>query len=46
VAARHPELLLSPVVHAVVMAILTGADEPFDLSARRDAHIALICGLL
>ncbi|AYD65656.1 TetR/AcrR family transcriptional regulator [Achromobacter sp. B7] len=46
VAARHPELLLSPVVHAIVMAILASADEPFDLAARRDAHMALICGLL
>ncbi|MGE8567183.1 MAG: TetR family transcriptional regulator [Achromobacter sp.] len=46
VAASHPELLLSPVVHAIVMAMLTGTDETFDVSARRDAHVALICGLL
>lgn len=46
VAARHPELLLSPVVHAIVMAILMDPDERLDLAARRQAHVALICGLL
>ncbi|CAB3888030.1 TetR/AcrR family transcriptional regulator [Achromobacter piechaudii] len=46
VAARHPELLLSPVVHAIVMAILLGPEDGANLAARRDAHVALICGLL
>lgn len=45
-ALRHPWLLLSPVVHAIFMAILFGPDERLNLPERREAHVALICGLL
>ncbi len=46
VAMKHPWLLLSPVVHAIFMAILLGPDERINLPERREAHVALICGLL
>ncbi|AMG44889.1 TetR/AcrR family transcriptional regulator [Achromobacter ruhlandii] len=45
-ALRHPWLLLSPVVHAIFMAILLGPDERLNLPQRREAHVALICDLL
>lgn len=46
VALDHPWLLLSPIVHTIVMAVLLGPDERIDLSERREAHVALICALL
>ncbi|WP_263909526.1 TetR/AcrR family transcriptional regulator [Achromobacter sp. 79A6] len=46
VALRHPWLLLSPVVHAIFMAILLGPDERINLPERREAHVAMICALL
>lgn len=46
-AARdHPWLLLSPIVHVLVMSALLGPGAPVDLSAHRQAHVALICELL
>ena len=45
-ALRHPWLLLSPVVHAIFMAILLGPDERLNLPQRREARVALICDLL
>lgn len=45
-ALRHPWLLLSPVVHAIFMAMLPGPDERLNLPERREAHVAMICQLL
>lgn len=45
-AARHPWLLMAPIVHTLVFSALLGAQERQHLAARRRAHVALVCRLL
>lgn len=45
-AARHPWLLLAPMVHTLVYAALLGPEERANLPARRRAHVALVNRLL